>query len=155
MNIPLLSGRSFSTSEMSGSPPIAIVNAETARRFWADQDAIGKHIRLLGEMNWRTVVGVVADVRAFNLQKTIPDYMRGTIYLPLSPTATLEDKRVPSEMTIAMRTSTDDSQAGAMLQRIVSSLNNEVPISEVRTMNAVLSEAVSTPASTTSLFVTF
>jgi putative ABC transport system permease protein len=42
-----------------------------------------------------------------------------------------------------------------MLRRIVASLNHDVPVSEVRTMNAVLSEAVSTPASTTSLFVTF
>lgn len=155
MNVPLLSGRSFSTAEMSGNPPLAIVNAETARRFWPGQDAIGKHIRLLGEMNWRTVVGITADVRAFNLQRTTPDFMRGTIYVPLSSTSTLEDKRVPSEMTIAVRTNSDESQIGAMLQRIVAGLNHDVPVSEVRTMNAVLSEAVSTPASTTSLFVSF
>jgi len=155
MNVPLLSGRSFSTAEMSGNPPLAIVNAETARRFWPGQDAIGKHIRLLGEMNWRTVVGITADVRAFNLQRTTPDFMRGTIYVPLSSTSTLEDKRVPSEMTIAVRTNSDESQIGAMLQRIVAGLNHDVPVSEVRTMNAVLSEAVSTPASITSLFVSF
>src|SRR6266496_507154 len=155
MNVPMLSGRSFSTAEMSGNPPVAIVNAETARRFWPGQDAIGKHIRLLGEMDWRTVIGIAADVRAFNLQSTAPDFMRGTIYVPLSPTSTLEDKRVPSEMTIAVRTSSDESQVRAMLQRIVAGLNHDVPVSEVRTMNAVLSEAVSTPASTTSLFVTF
>jgi predicted permease len=155
MNVPLLSGRSFSTAEMSGNPPVAIVNIETARRFWPQKDAIGKHLRLLGEANWRTVIGVAADVRAFNLQKTIPDYMRGTVYLPLGATSTLEDKRVPSETTIAMRTSSDESQTGAMLQRVVASLNQEVPVSEVRTMNAVLAEAVSTPASTTSLFVIF
>jgi len=81
--------------------------------------------------------------------------MRGTIYVPLSSTSTLEDKRVPSEMTIAVRTNSDESQIGAMLQRIVAGLNHDVPVSEVRTMNAVLSEAVSTPASTTSLFVSF
>ncbi len=155
MDVPLLSGRSFSTAEMSGNPPVAIVDAQTARRFWPGQEAIGKHIRLLGEMNWRTVVGITTDVRAFNLQKTIPDYMRGTIYLPLSPTSTLEDKRVPAEMTIAVRTISNESQVGAMLQRIVAGLNHDVPVSEVRTMNAVVSEAVSTPASTTSLFVTF
>ena len=155
MNVPLLSGRSFSTTEMSGNPPVAIVNAETAGRFWPGQDAIGKHIRLLGEMNWRTVVGITADVRAFNLQRTTPDFMRGTLYVPLSSTSTLEDKRVPSEMTIAVRTNSDESQVGATLQRIVVSLNHDVPVSELRTMNAVLSEAVSTPASTTSLFVSF
>ncbi len=155
MNVPLLSGRSFSTAEMSGNPPVAIVDVETARRFWPGQDVVGKHIRLLGEMNWRTIVGITTDVRAFSLQRTTPDFMRGTVYLPLSPTATLEDRRVPSEMTIAIRTTAGESQAEAMLQRIVNGLNHDVPVSEVRTMGAVLSEAVSTPASTTSLFVTF
>jgi predicted permease len=155
MNISLLSGRSFSEGETSGNPPVAIVNAETARRFWPGQNAIGQHVRLLDEMNWRTVVGVAADVRAYDLQKTIPGWIKGTVYVPYSPTSTSEDRRVPAEMTIAVRTSSDESQVGAMLQRIVASLNHDVPVSEVKTMSAVLSEAVSTPASTTSLFVTF
>jgi predicted permease len=155
MNISLLSGRSFSEGETSGNPPVAIVNAETARRFWPGQNAIGQHVRLLDESNWRTVVGVAADVRAYDLQKTIPGWIKGTVYVPYSPTSTSEDRRVPAEMTIAVRTSSDESQVEATLQRIVASLNHDVPVSEVKTMSAVLSEAVSTPASTTSLFVTF
>jgi predicted permease len=155
MNISLLSGRSFSEGETSGNPPVAIVNAETARRFWPGQNAIGQHVRLLDEMNWRTVVGIAADVRAYDLQKTIPSWIKGTVYVPYSPTSTSEDRRVPAEMTVAVRTSSDESQVGSMLQRIVASLNHDVPVSEVKTMSAVLSEAVSTPASTTSLFVTF
>ena len=155
MNISLLSGRSFSEGETSGNPPVAIVNAETARRFWPGQNAIGQHVRLLNETNWRTVVGVAADVRAYDLQKTIPGWIKGTVYVPYSPTSTSEDRRVPAEMTIAVHTSSDESQVEAMLQRIVASLNHDVPVSEVKTMSAVLSEAVSTPASTTSLFVTF
>jgi predicted permease len=156
MNVPLLAGRSFSTAEMSGNPPVAIVDAETAQRFWPGQNVIGKHIRLVDQVNqWRTVIGVTANVHAFSMQRTIPDFMRGTIYLPLSPTSTLEDKRVPSDMTIAVRTTSDESQTAAMLQRIVSGLNHDVPVSEVKSMDSVLSEAVSTPASTTSLFTTF
>ena len=81
--------------------------------------------------------------------------MRGTLYVPLSSTSTLEDKRVPSEMTIAVRTNSDESQVGAMLQRIVASLNHDVPVSEMRTMNAVLSEAVSTTCFHHVSFVTF
>jgi len=155
MDIPLLSGRSFSEGELSGTPPVAIVNVETARRFWPGQNAVGQHIRLLGEINWRTVVGVAADVRAYDLQKTIPGWIKGTLYVPYSPTSTSEDRRVPAEMTIAVRSSSDESQVEAMLQRIVASLNHDVPVSEVKAMSILLSEAVSTPASTTSLFVTF
>jgi putative ABC transport system permease protein len=58
-------------------------------------------------------------------------------------------------MTIAVRTTSDESEAGAMLRRIVTGLNQAAPVSEIRSMQAVMSEAVSTPASTTSLFVTF
>jgi putative ABC transport system permease protein len=58
-------------------------------------------------------------------------------------------------MTIAVRTTLDETQTGTMLRRIVTGLNREVPVSELKTMSAVVSGAVSTPASTTSLFVTF
>lgn len=155
MDTPLQAGRSFTESETSGNPPVAIVSAETAHRFWPDKQAVGQHIRLLGEPEWRTVIGVAANVRAFDLQKSTPDFLRGTVYLPYSRTSTLEDKRVPTEMTIAIRTSSDISQIDSMLRGIVNGLNHDVPVTEVKTMSTVVSDAVSTPASTTSLFVTF
>ena len=139
---------------MSGNPPVAIVSAETARRFWPGKEAVGQHLRLLDETTWRTVVGVTPDVRAYDLQRTIPDYMKGTVYVPFSPTSTLEDRRMPAEMTLAIRTSQDESQVETTLRRVVADLNHEAPISEVKTMSALVSEAESTPASTTSLFVT-
>jgi putative ABC transport system permease protein len=116
---------------------------------------VGKHIRLLDDKTWRTIVGVISDVRAYDLQKNAPKWIDGTAYVPYNPTATLEDRRIPSEMTIAIRTASDDSQIAAMLRDGVASLNHEVPVSEVKTMDAVVSEAVSVPASTTSLFVVF
>jgi putative ABC transport system permease protein len=155
MDIPLLSGRWFTESDGSGNPPVAVVTETTARRFWREQNPVGKHIRFVGEKEWRTIVGVVSDVRAYDLQRSEPDFMRGTLYVPHSPKGTLEDGRVPAEMTIAVRTTADESEAGTMLRRIVTGLNQEAPVSEIRTMRAVMSEAVSTPASTTSLFVTF
>jgi len=101
------------------------------------------------------VTGVISDIRAYNLEGSLPDFFEGTVYVPLAPNATQEDRRVPAEMTIAVRTTLDESQMSAALRRIVAGLNHDVPISEVRTMGAIVSEAASTPASTTSLFVTF
>ena len=154
MGISPLSGREFNDSDVSGTP-VAVVTAETARRFWPNQNALGKHIRLLDDKTWRTIVGVISDVRAYDLQRNSPRWIDGTAYVPYNPTATLEDRRVPSEMTIAIRTASDDSQIAAMLRDSVAALNHEVPVSEVKTMGAVVSEAVSAPASTTSLFVAF
>jgi len=58
-------------------------------------------------------------------------------------------------MTIAIRTASDDSQIATMFRSAAAGLNQEAPVSEVKSMQAVVSEAVSTPASTTSLFVVF
>jgi len=131
------------------------VTAETARRFWPDESAIGKHIRLLDDKDWRTIVGVISDVRAYDLVHNAPEWINGTAYVPYNPLATLENKRVPSEMTIAIRSASDASEVAALLRETVAALSNEVPISEVQTMDAVVSGAVSTPAATTSLFVAF
>jgi putative ABC transport system permease protein len=155
MEIPLLSGRWFTRADESGNSPVAVMTAASAQRFWPDQNAVGKHIRFAGEEEWRTIVGVVANVRAYDLQKDTPDWIKGTLYVPYNPKATMENGQVPAEMTIALRTVSDEAQAGMMLRGTVTSLNSEVPVSELKTMRAVVSEAVSTPASTTFLLATF
>jgi putative ABC transport system permease protein len=155
MGIPLMSGRWFTKADESGNAPVAIITAASAQKFWPGQNAVGKHVRFAGDKEWRTVVGVIADVRAYDLQRNVPEWIQGMIYAPYSSKASSEDGRVPAEMTIAVQTASDDSQIGAMLRGIVAALNPEVPVSEVKTMRTVVSEAVSTPASTMSLFVTF
>ena len=155
MGIPLLSGRWFTDADESGNTAVAVMTASSAQKFWPGKNAVGQHIRFARDTEWRTVVGVIADVRAYDLQKNAPDWINGTPYVPYNPKATLEAGGVPAEMTIAVRTTLDETQTGATLRRIVTGLNQEVPVSEVKTMTAVVSEAVSTPASTTSLFVTF
>jgi putative ABC transport system permease protein len=154
MGIPFLWGRAFTDSDVSGAP-VAVVTEETAHRYWPNQSAIGKHIRLLDDKDWRTIVGVIPDVRAYDLQRNAPEWIGGTAYVPYNATATLEDRRIPTEMTIAIRTAMDDSQIASMLRNTVAALNHEVPVSEVRPMRGVISEAVSTPASTTVLLVVF
>jgi predicted permease len=154
MGIQFLSGRAFTDSDVSGAP-VAIVTDETARRFWPNQSAVGKHIRLLDDKDWRTIVGVIPDVRAYDLQRNAPEWIGGTAYVPYNSTATLENRRIPTEMTIAIRTASEDSQIATMLRNSVAALNQEVPVSELKTMRAVISEVVSTPASTTALMVVF
>jgi predicted permease len=154
MKIPIVSGRAFTEADTAGAP-VAIVPAETAQRFWPGQDAVGKHIRLLADKDWRTIVGVTSSVRAYDLQRNVPGWISGTAYVPYNATATLEDHRVPADMTIAVRTSADPGQVAAMIRSSVAALNPEVPVSDVKPMHTIVSEAVSTPASTASLFTAF
>ncbi len=116
---------------------------------------VGKHVRFVGEKTWRTVVGMVADVRAYDLQNSEPDYMKGTAYVPYTPLATLEDGRLPAEMTIAVRSNSNSPETVNLLRSTLTAFSPDVPVSEIRTMSAVVSEAASTPASTTLLFATF
>jgi putative ABC transport system permease protein len=155
MRIPVLAGRGFTSADDSGNPPVAIVTASTARRFWPGQSAIGSHVRLSGDKEWHTVVGIVSDVRAYDLQKNVPDWINGTIYFPYTTKSTLEGGRVPSDMTAVVQSSLEESQVQDVLRRTIASLNPEVPASEVKPMRAIVSESVSTPASTTLLFVAF
>jgi predicted permease len=155
MDIPLLAGRWFNPADESGGPPVVVISADTARRFWKQRDVVGKHVRFVGEKNWRTIVGVVDDVRAYDLQNSVPSYLTGTAYVPYTSQATLEDGSVPAQMTIAIRTASDGQQVGATLRHIVQELGPDVPVGEVQGRHAILSQATSTPASTTFLFTAF
>jgi putative ABC transport system permease protein len=155
MGIPLLRGREFTEVDTSGGSHVAIISAEMERRYWPNQDAIGKHIRLLREKDWSTIVGVAADVRAYDLRQNVPDWMQGLFYVPYGPGATLEDGRVPAEMTLVVRSDADAPRLEQSIRKLASSLSPDIPVAEVRAMPAILSDAVSAPRSITSLFAAF
>jgi predicted permease len=154
MGISLLRGREFTKADTSGSRA-AIISAETARRFWPDQDAVGKHLRLIGQKEWCTIVGVATDVRGYDLKQNIPVWMDGIVYVPYAPGATLENGRVPAEMTLVIRSTELEPQLEEPLRQLASSLNPDAPVSDVKPMPAILSGAVSAPRSVTSLFAAF
>ena len=81
--------------------------------------------------------------------------MKGSVYLPYNRTATLEDRRVPADLSIAIRTTMDGSQMGALLREAVARGNPEAAVSEVKALSALVSEAAATPRSTTFLFMVF
>lgn len=156
MNIPVVSGRAFTPEDLASSTsPVAVISAATARRFWPGQNVVGVHLRLSSEEEWRTIVGVVPDVRAYDLQRSVPDWINGTIYLPYNEKATLEGGRVPSDMSVVVQTGLEETQMQDTLRHTVTGLGADIPVSEVKPMHEVVSESVSTSASTTVLFVAF
>ena len=88
MDIRIELGRAFTPADLSGRPAVVIVTAATARRFWPGQQPIGRHLRFVGERHWHAVVGVVADVRAFDLASSVPGWITAGL-LPPGPNATL------------------------------------------------------------------
>jgi len=72
MGIPLLRGRIFSVSDAAkDAPPVAMIDQTMARRYWPDQDPIGKRFKFMVpnfKSPWFTVVGIVGDVRGQGLE---------------------------------------------------------------------------------------
>src|SRR6202040_278374 len=132
MGIPILRGREFAEADTSGNSRVAILSAETARRFFPNQDAVGKHIRLLQQKDWCTIIGVAADVRGYDLRQNVPQWMDGTMYLPYAPGASLEDGHIPAEMTLVARSAGNQVQLEESLRKLASSLSDDTPIAEVR-----------------------
>ena len=67
----------------------------------------------------------------------------------------MEDGRVPAEMTIVVRTTSNDPNAAGLLHNVLSAASPNIPVSEVKSMQAVVTEAAAAPASTTFLFASF
>lgn len=155
MHIPILSGRDFDEADATGNPRSVIISADTARRYFPNQDAVGKHIRPVGEQNWAVIVGIANDVRGYTLARDIPAWMDGTIYVPFGPGATLEDGSVPAEMSLVLRSTSAAPQLEQSIRGVATSLNPETPVSEVKAMPQILSGAASAPRSIASLFAAF
>lgn len=132
-----------------------MVTAATAERFWKGEQPVGRRLRFIGEDEWRTVVGVVGDVRAFDLRRSVPPWIAGTMYVPFSPHSTLEDGRIPVEMTMALKTASSEWREPGRLREAVGAIRSDVPVSDLEPLGSALSNAIAAPASTTGFFAAF
>jgi putative ABC transport system permease protein len=98
MRIPLLRGRLLQESDLAeGAPPVIVINEEMARRFWPGQDPVGRRLKYgldpAAKNPWKTVVGIVADMRRQRLDEPAIPYMFQPGFI--------------SQMDIAIRTAGD------------------------------------------------
>jgi putative ABC transport system permease protein len=154
MGIRILQGRALDSRDEDGAEPVIVVSAATARRYWPQENAIGKHVQLVWEDRWRRVVGVAADVRQFDLADRAPDYIRGAMYMPYAQTVDT-DRQLPFAMTLIVRTDADPQRVAGAIRELVRDLNSTVPVSEIRSMASLVNESTQQPRSMMWLFVSF
>jgi len=135
LGIPLIRGRNFSSSDHAQAPAVALVNQEFVRRFFPNEEPIGKRIQLdsgtLDRPNWSEIVGVVGNVRdSFDQRKYVPQ-----AYEPFP-------QRISSVMTLVVRTKSDPSAFAPMLRRAVWNVDKDQPITAVQTMDQVVARSV-------------
>ncbi len=140
MRIPLLAGRRFAEADGEQSARVALVSAATARQFWPGEYPIGKYIRCVWEKELRTVVGVVGDVRQFDLAGKTPSYINGAFYMPYPQSIGL-DRKLPLAMTLILRATANSPQLASDLRELVASVTSNSPLGEVRTMDAAVAAA--------------
>ena len=134
MGIPVLRGRPFTDDDRAGQPLVAVVSQSVARRFWPNGDAIGRRIGYPFDSPWITVVGVVPDTK----QDSLRDTSTTSIYMPWAQRTNM----VSTELWLVTRTRVEPGSAGAAIRRIVHEIDRGVPVSDVRTMDDVVSRSV-------------
>ena len=150
MGIPVLSGRGFLNSDRAGSELVVLVTAKTGQRWWPGQKPVGKHLRFVAEELQRTVVGVTGDTREAALDGD-PDWVEGHIYLPYAQYAV----NLGPRMTVVLRTAGSPLLFAEPLRRLVAEIRHDVPVTQLRTMDEVISQSVNTPRSTMWLLFSF
>jgi putative ABC transport system permease protein len=148
LQIPLISGRLFTAQDNQNTIPILVINQTMARRFWSDEDPIGKQVRF-GEPTdpLYAIVGVVGDTKHMGLDADEGPVM----YQPLA------QKRFAwvRWMSVVVRTRVEPhSLAGAVRNRI-QEVDKDQPVYNVATMDELLAKSVAQPRFSTLLFGVF
>ncbi len=144
LGIALRAGRDVTPADREGAQPVALVNETTARRYWPGEDAVGKRIRLGGEEDWRTVIGVVADIRHGGPMQA----PRAEAYVPVL-------QRTFFFLQFAARTDGEPLALVPGVREAVASLDSELPISQVRTLEDLTSTAMARPRFLSTLVALF
>jgi putative ABC transport system permease protein len=141
MKIPLLKGRAFSESETLDQPSVALVNETMARKMWPGENPIGKRVTLgvpvdtpPDSIQYMTVVGVVGDVRhsAISADPGMELYA--------------SSRQMPNlMMSLVVRTAGDPLGIGNAVRREVASVDRDLPLFQMQSMEAVVSNSLAQP----------
>ena len=144
MKIPILSGRTFTPEEDQKGRNVVLVDETLARKFWPNEDAVGKHLKY-DSPDWQEIIGVVKQVKFFGSE----DQPRIKIYTPLGRDAY-------ARFVLSVKTSHVDPQsmAGTIIGAI-HSLDKDLPVAEVATMQQLLDRQASPKRFNTILFGIF
>lgn len=151
LGIALRAGRGFSDADRRGSVPVMVIGESTARRFWPNESPVGKRIRPVSGNQWRTIVGVVADVSHYSLAG-YPSWIDGVQYVPLAQAL----PRVSQSIQLTMLVESAQPQATATgIPAAVQQRFSGVVVSRVASLQGLRSESVADQRSTAWLLALF
>jgi predicted permease len=141
LRIPIVKGRGFSESDTPDQPPVVVISQSMAKRFWPNEDPIGKHLVLSFYPGVsREIVGVVGDVKLFELKNADPS---ATLYYPVSQLRPINDQPWRSfGLELAVRT---HSKPEAMTSAVISAIhqvNSAQPVADVASYDNLVYQSI-------------
>ncbi len=137
MKIPLLKGRLFNETDTEKSQPVVLINETMARRFWPNENPIGKRVKqgwpewTTEQSPWREVVGVVGDVKLDGVIERTPLH----VYLPLLQNGS-------GSLFLTVRTQVEPQSLTAQVQDAVHTVDSQMLLYDVRTMEDRMQRSV-------------
>jgi len=151
LQVPLIRGRDFTDADDMKAQQVVIVNQAFAQRYFPGEDALGKKLKpgedngMAGGPPWREIVGIVGNIRHFATQREMPPAM----YLP--------EGQVPNWCCLrsVVRTSMEPISLEPEVRHLVSSMDRDIPVTDVHTMKDLLSLQLTQPRFAMILLGTF
>jgi len=131
LGMPLPEGRYFDDRDVRGAPDVTIVDDKLAERFWPGQNAIGKRMRRGDSGPWRTVVGVVADTKEYEVDGEPPI----TAFYPVQQIGV-------GSRYIVLKTTADPASLASAVTREVRALDADLPVYDIATMEERLADSL-------------
>jgi putative ABC transport system permease protein len=142
MRVPVIRGRDLRDADAAERPGATLISDALARRFWPNEDPVGKHITLTffpGVV--REIVGITGDVKGDSLDQTRP---ADTLYVPLAQLTVPPGESWRSfGLTIAVRTYSDPHLATSAVTSAIHQVGPDVPVLDVLSMDDVVAHSMS------------
>ncbi|MGH9936122.1 MAG: FtsX-like permease family protein, partial [Blastocatellia bacterium] len=127
----LVAGREFDERDNENSPKVVIISEATARRYFPNENPIGKRIGNGRPDGWREIVGVTADVKHFGLNQDA----RASMFFP--------HRQQPSrQMFIVARTAADPLSLTSSLRGAVAAMDKNLAVSNISAMEEITSQSI-------------
>jgi predicted permease len=139
LGIPLLRGRFFTKADKADAPAVLIINEALAKRYFPNEDPLGKRISFTDhpkEKDWTKIVGVVGDVK----DKPNSAGAEASFWWP-----NLQQPGPFGDMSLVVRADSDPRQLVSVVQDEVKRLNPALAVAEIQLMDQIVDGSVSTP----------
>jgi putative ABC transport system permease protein len=145
MGIRILKGRPFTERDDQSAARVVIISEALARRYWPDEEPIGKHLTIgYNQGGPSEIVGVVADVKQVDLSEKV----RPALYTPYPQTPW-------PFMAAIVRTTGDPAAAAGAIRAAVTATDPEQPVGRIQAVTEYVDRAVATPRFTAALVGSF